>query len=285
VAIIFTPTTSGYKQATVTIQGNFPTFTFAIDGTGGSVKLSIVNDKLNLKVVNNDVTPTTADGTDAGTRLLSAAAYPTKWRVVANGNSELWVTSITKSGAGCASFILEHPSGFSSPIISPNYFLTSISFKPTATGLQTCDITVNSNAITPDNIFRFRVQGTGTNSPVSFLGVRYTTTGNDLTDGQTTILPMYGTQYSSINVASGSETHVFLLRNFGATTVTGIIGTSSSPDFNIGYSPPSKINPGQSMQFVVRFDPSVVGTRTATIEWSVLEAVDSFSFDLQGTGV
>lgn len=171
-SIDFAPIETGEQVATVTIansDADEAPFTFDISGdprgpTGGTLRDSV----LNVVIANNDLTPDTADGTDFGDREIAAGALSRTFEIRADGfGASIFgadAVSLTGSGAFSVSDPLPlqaNPDGFGEAQAT-----FDISFDPSAAGLQTATVTVNSNIPGMDPQV-FAIQGTGTDASAS----------------------------------------------------------------------------------------------------------------------
>ncbi|CAM2817788.1 choice-of-anchor D domain-containing protein [Rariglobus hedericola] len=128
------------------------------------------------------------------------------------------------------------------------------------------------------------IDGASTPSP------EVTVTGNavGIADGDTTPSIADKTDFGSVNVASGSVTTTYTIQNQGtaALTINSVtLGGTHAADFAIITQPAASVAAGGSTTFSVRFDPSVAGTRTATVSFGNNDADENpYNFSVQGTG-
>lgn len=109
-----------------------------------------------------------------------------------------------------------------------------------------------------------------------------------------------GTNFGGIDLESQTKTRIFVIRNTSTQVVTlatpGLTGAvdqivtlsgQDSPDFTLVRFPASSaIEPGQSVRFSVRFDPSALGFRYGVVRFSLAGNPNAvFSFAIRGTGV
>ncbi|MFT3794761.1 choice-of-anchor D domain-containing protein [Flavobacterium sp.] len=138
----------------------------------------------------------------------------------------------------------------------------SIKFAPTATGIRNAIVSVASDD--PDeNPYTFLVQGTG-------VAPEMDVTGNlqPIVSGSTTTSFVNHTFFDYLNINTGTLDRTFTITNSGTVTLT--IGTltltgANATDFSIITAPPATLAAGASTTFVIRFDPSAVGLRVATV--------------------
>ena len=97
------------------------------------------------------------------------------------------------------------------------------------------------------------------------------------------------TDFGSADTTSATVDHVFTIENSGYAdlnlTGTPKVSISGSTDFSITSDAASPITPGGSTTFTVHFDPSDIGTRTATISIANNDSDETpYNFDIQGAG-
>ena len=118
--------------------------------------------------------------------------------------------------------------------------------------------------------------------------------GNSTTiaGGDTTPSTADDTDFGSVNFMSGTVAKTFTIENIGAGTLnlTGtpkvaLSGTNAA-DFSVTTQPTSPVAVNGSTTFVVTFDPSATGTRTATVSIANDDADENpYTFAIQGAGV
>ncbi|HUX52795.1 MAG TPA: choice-of-anchor D domain-containing protein, partial [Williamwhitmania sp.] len=100
------------------------------------------------------------------------------------------------------------------------------------------------------------------------------------------------TNFGSVDVSSGTRTRTFTIQNTGGAALTlsgsspyvSISGTAAS-DFTVTTTPSSTIAAYGSTTFVVTFDPSVVGTRSAALSIASNDPYKNpYTFTIQGDG-
>ncbi|HOL66453.1 MAG TPA: choice-of-anchor D domain-containing protein, partial [bacterium] len=182
------------------------------------------------------------------------------------------------SGSGALINILltvkaDAPAGVSNLTLSQagtEPYLQDVNYTPIPTTPVNGTFTVNVPA--PE----INVQGNGVNIP----------------NGDTSPSATDGTDFGSVNVASGTVAHTFTMQNLGDANLnlTGsprvsIIGTHAA-DFTVTTQPATAtIAPGASTTFVVTFDPSAPGLRTATVSIANDDSDENpYTFAIQGTG-
>lgn len=115
-----------------------------------------------------------------------------------------------------------------------------------------------------------------------------------IADGDTTPTSQDFSGFGFANLTLQSITRTFVLRNTGTQTLSlsslglrrVVISGSGAADFRLVQDVPTSVLPGQSAEFVITFDPSVLGKRQATVT-IVSNDVDegTYTFSIQGNGV
>lgn len=162
-----------------------------------------------------------------------------------------------------------HPSDFSvvaipaTNSINPGFTKTfSIKFAPTAPGIRNALVTIPNND--PDEgPFTFLVQGTGVAPEMDVTG-----NSQPVISGSTTTSFVNYTFFDYLNINTGTLDRTFTIKNpgnvaltIGALTISG----PNSADFSVITAPPATLAIAATATFTIRFDPSAVGLRTATV--------------------
>ncbi|MDA4848404.1 choice-of-anchor D domain-containing protein [Hoeflea poritis] len=131
---------------------------------------------------------------------------------------------------------------------------------------------------------------TFTNTGASEINV----TGNGvvIVDGDAAPDAADDTDFGSSDITAGAATRTFTIENTGTDTLnlTGgmplvVIGGTHASDFTVTVDPAASIAPGGSTTFSIAFDPSALGTRTATVTIANDDSdEDPYNFAIQGTG-
>jgi hypothetical protein len=112
--------------------------------------------------------------------------------------------------------------------------------------------------------------------------------GAQITNGSTLLNLTIGTDFNWCNITTSTITRTFFIANTGsAQLVISAVTTNGAgaDDFSV-ISYPSTVPVGGVSNFVIRFDPSVIGVRTAVIAVANngRTAVSNFTFTVQGGG-
>jgi hypothetical protein len=141
-----------------------------------------------------------------------------------------------------------------------------ITFDPNATGTRTATVTI-ANDDSDEGTYTFTIQGTGTAAPEIDVQGQSQSIGS----GDTTPSTGDDTDFGSAGVSTGTVDHTFTIKNTGSAllNLTGsplvtLSGTNAG-DFSVKTQPSSSVAASSQTTFVITFDPSATGTRTATV--------------------
>ena len=113
--------------------------------------------------------------------------------------------------------------------------------------------------------------------------------GVDVIDGDTTPSGSDHTDFGSTDFPNGTVTRTFTIQNLGTASLTVnpvTLSGAHAADFSVIVQPASAVAAGGNTSFQVRFNPSALGTRTATLSVGNNDANENpYDFALLGTGV
>jgi Abnormal spindle-like microcephaly-assoc'd, ASPM-SPD-2-Hydin/Protein of unknown function (DUF1573) len=288
--IRFEPTSAGTKTATFRMESNDADespYTFSLTGVATVAPDIRVRgiDGLGLPfdINDGDLTPDQAV-TDFGNVRLGAISRRT-YRIHNDGTSVLNITSITSSAASFtfSSVPASVPAGGSA-----DFFIT---FTPVLRSTITPTITVNSNDPDSGNPYTFAVSGTGEGPEIVLEGRGDDGVFRNIPSGTASTSTTTGTDFGSVNVTGGNAQRSFRIRNNGdkALNITGRSFSSGSTDYDVSnllILGIRIINPGNSIEFIVNFDPTTSGTRGVTLTINNDDSdEDPYTFALTGNGV
>lgn len=106
-----------------------------------------------------------------------------------------------------------------------------------------------------------------------------------ITDGDTSPTATDHTDFGSVGLINSNLVRTYTITNGGLGTLT-LQNVTATGDFTVITQPSLSIAPGGSSSFQVRFDPSGVGIRSATV-WITnnVTGKNPYDFRVQGTGV
>ncbi|MFD0991064.1 choice-of-anchor D domain-containing protein [Mariniflexile jejuense] len=243
-----------------------------------------------ISILDGDTTPTTTDHTDFG-NVAIATNFSRTFTIQNIGTANLNLTGaspyIVISGPNAADFsVTTIPSATIGTSGSTTFV---IRFAPTTTGIKNATLTIANND-GDENPYDFSIRGTGiVGSPEINIQGNSTT----IVDGDTTPSLTDDTDFGSINVASGTNPNVFTIQNLGSGTLnlTGSspyvsISGAHASDFTVTTIPSNSISAGSSTTFIITFNPSATGLRTATVTIANNDSDENpYDFNIQGTGV
>ncbi|MBU3822833.1 choice-of-anchor D domain-containing protein [Flavobacteriaceae bacterium XHP0103] len=238
-----------------------------------------------------DTSPTTAKGTQFGSTQIGTPVVRTfEIQNTHSGgnpsNNVLTISSITKSGTNAADFTI---TSSITNITRNNSATFTISFNPTAAGLRTATITINSND-TDENPWTFRIEGTGTIPPpeIDIRGL-----GTSIPSGDVTPITIDNTSWGSV-LTSSSSAHTFSIHNTANAASTLIISqgvditftSNTSGYFSITSQPVqnTNISGGSNTTFEITYNPLTDGTHTAVVSINNNDSNENpYTFTLTGT--
>ena len=261
------PNAATGKTATMTVTtagiGSFNTSNLTATGTttititklaSGNCSTNISLNNYTTATVNalptiTGTTPASRVGTGTVTLGATASAGTISWFAASTGGSSL--------GTGTS---------FSTPSISTT---------------TTYYAEVSNGSCTSSS--RTAVVATITNPEINILG-----NAISIVDGDTTPSTTDSTDFGSLDASLGTLIKTFTIQNTGTSVLTigtiTISGTNAS-EFVVTTAPSTTVAAGSSTTFVVTFDPTVVGTRTATISIVNDDSNENpYDFSIQGTG-
>jgi urease beta subunit len=289
--ITFNPSATGLRTATVTIannDGDEGTFNFDIQGTGLSVpEMDVLGNS--VSIASGDAIPRPGDLTDFGDSDIGGTTVMRTFTIKNLGDGILNLTGtphVVISGTDASDFIvITQPADTVAANNGTSTF--SIRFAATATGFRTALATI-ANDDSDEGTYTFAIAGNGVATPE----IDIQATGASIASGDNTPASADGTNVGNADVASGTVTQTFTIRNLGAgvlnltgSTLVSIDGLHAS-DFTVVTEPSSNLAAGASTTFQITFDPSAAGTRLARL---VIETDDadesSYTFSIAGVGL
>ena len=248
----FDPATTGNKSATITVTSNAPSITVALTGQGTQTLLTRSPGSLSF-----------------GNQDIDDGATPSQFSTVTNSGTE----GVTISGVPVTGDFAQ-VTGNSDDCVAAKLLAAGdtckvrVRFDPTVTGPRTGSATVQSNAADVS----IALDGTGIQTSISSSPSSLSFGSKDIDDGATSA------QTSTIT-NTGTE----------AVPVSGIaIGGTNPGQFELlggqaeDCTTKASISAGQTCEARVRFDPSSVGAKSATVQVPLRPEGD---VALSGTGI
>ena len=157
-----------------------------------------------------------------------------------------------------------------------------MTFDPSVAGTRSATVSFSNNDSDEDP-FNFSIQGTGTFPEINVSG-----NSTNIVDGDATPSPSDHTEFGTTGVTGGTLARTFTISNSGTADLnigTIIVGGTQAADFTVMPPAVSTLAPASSTTFTVAFDPSDIGTRSATLGFSSNDDDENpFNFSIQGTG-
>lgn len=269
-----------------------PVAALALSGTGVGPLVTIEglgSDGNWREITDGSTTPSETDGTDFGTWNVDGGKKEQRFRIRNDGNRLMEVTGRDLTGAEPEDFDVSNLLGALGTLnLSPGESKEfTIDFNPDSVGISTATLTIRHGDYRTGP-FNFRVRGTGFGHPeIEVKGHSGPADPfNDIANGETTTRNTDGTAFGNVNVAGGTEAHVFKIRNTGNDVLLIDSITENSPHFTItGGSLIDSIPAGDEAEFTVTFNPSTYGDHTAIIEIENDDASENpFTFTVSGSG-
>jgi hypothetical protein len=231
-------------------------------------------------IVDGDTSPSTTDYTDFGAVDASSGTGTKTFTIQNTGGTTLTIGAISFSGTDAADFtVTTNPSASLSGGGSTTFVVT---FNPSALGLRTATISIG-NDDTDENPYDYSIQGTGTEQEINILG-----NATSIADGDTTPGLNDWSDFGSLDASLGTIIKTFTIQNTGSSTLTigtiSLSGTNAS-EFAITTTPTPTVAAYSSTTFAITFNPSIIGTKTATITIINNDTDENpYDFAIQGTG-
>ncbi|WP_295445624.1 choice-of-anchor D domain-containing protein [uncultured Thiodictyon sp.] len=284
----FAPSGPGLRQATVSIasgDSDENPYDFAIQGTGTLPEIGIEGN--GVAIADGDATPSTADQTDFGNSDVASGSATRTFTIRNTSSPGLQLTGTPKvalSGAQADDFsVTVQPT---SPVAAGGSTTFTVRFAPSAAGLRQATVSIASDD-SDENPYDFAIQGTGTLPEIGIEG-----NGVAIADGDATPSSADQTDFGNSDVVYGSVIHTFTIRNTSSPglQLTGTpkvaLSGAHADDFSVTVQPTSPVAAGGATTFTIRFVPSVVGLRQATVSIANDDSNENpYDFAIQGTGV
>ncbi|HLA56091.1 MAG TPA: choice-of-anchor D domain-containing protein, partial [Flavobacterium sp.] len=285
--VTFNPSALGARNAAISIANNDSDenpYNFSIQGTGGDPEINLQGN--GVTIADNDMTPGFGDFTDFGSTYISGGTINRTYTIQNTGSATgpLNIGAITFTGANPGDFSVTTAPASSVSISSSTTFV--VTFNPGAIGLRSAIVNIVNND-NGENPYNFAIQGTGTDPEINLVGNGANIANNDM-------LPTTAdwTDFGLTNITSGTIPKTFTIQNKNTGTATlNIIGSivisgTNAADFTVTTAPASTVTVNSSTTFIVTFNPSALGLRTAIVTIDDNDSdEDPYVFAIQGTGI
>lgn len=282
--VTFNPNGLGARNAVISIANNDSDenpYTFSISGNGGDPDMNVSGNS--TVIADGDTTPTTSDWTDFGTTDIASGTITRTFTItntLASGTT-LALGSLSFSGANPGDFSVT--SAPAASVAAGGSTTFQVTFNPSAVGLRSAILNIATNDA-DKLIYNFTIQGFGGDAEINLQG-----NATNIADGDTTPWTTDGTNFGNVNIiGTTSVSQTFTIQNVGSAvlniTSLTITGTNAA-DFSVTTAPAASVAAGGSTTFVVAFNPSATGPRTATITIGNNDTNENpYDFAIQGNG-
>jgi len=240
-------------------------------------------------IADGDTTPDVADDTDFGSYDITVGSNANTFTIQNLGTGTLNLTGgapyVTITGTNPADFTLT--TNPTTPIAASGSTTFTITFDPSATGLRTATVSI-ANDDSNENPYNFNIQGMGTTPSPE---INITGNGTSIADGDVTPSTLDDTNFGSVPEAAGSQVNTFTIENLGVMVLSltdpspYITITGDVADFTLTANPVTPIAPSGNTTFTITFDPTVIGTRSATVSIANNDSDENpYTFNIQGFG-
>jgi len=234
------------------------------------------------EIADGDLTPTVVDGTDFGSNRVAVGYIEHTFTITNSGTTVLNITGVTTNGTNPEDFIVTNQPAASIGMGETTTFI--LRFDPVALGIRTATIHVNNDDANEAD-YDFVVTGLGVEPEIAVLGSNLAVIAN----GDITPAPEDGTDFGDVRVYDTTRDQTYTITNGGTTemTVSGVmVDGLHAADFIVMNSPTVLVPMGGTTNFTIRFNPSVMGARLATVHVYSDDADESdYTFAIKGTGV
>ncbi len=286
----FYPTTSGTKNATMSIVNNDSNenpYDFSIRGTGLDVGVAQeIQIEGNATIIpDNGTLTSTNNWTILGDTFVSTPITRT-YTIKNTGLTTLTIGAISFSGTNASEFTVTTAPSASVTGGSSTTFV--VRFLPLAVGIRTARISIVNNDAT-ENPYDFAIRGNSfTSVPTPEIDVQgnYTT----IVSGDITPSTNDWTDFGSTQILTNPQIKTFTIQNYGGSNLnlTGapLVSISGSTDFVVIATPSTPITSLNTTTFQIQFNPSSLGLKTAIVSIASNDSDENpYTFTIQGTGI
>lgn len=282
-SVLFDPSAAGARRSSITILSDDPdNGTYTFDVSGSATDPEIVVGGNGVVIADGSTTPLLADHTDFGSLDLLAGSLSRTFTITNEGTADLTISQPTISGLAASEFALI--TQLVSPVVPGGITTFEISFDPSGTGARDATVSiVNDDA--DENPYNFDIRGTGTTEPEVALF------GNEvlIVDGDATPSTNDFTYFGSAHAGVETVERLYVITNSGSADLTVIsplvFSGVAAGDFSVVAPPTNNVVSGGTASFILRFSPSALGARTATVSIANSDADENpYEFDVGGVG-
>jgi hypothetical protein len=273
--VTFTPETGGTKNAAFHVLSNDADespFDIQIFGicTPTPVPEITVKRSSTGTVFEDGVTVLYSNPTEVGTVVVTGVT------ITNSGTGDMHGLAITLDGPNAADFSF---TATLPVVLAPGAsFSCIVDFSPKALGIRIAQLHITSDD--PDeNPFDINLSGNAIPKPAPEIAV-------DPSSGPGLVAGVSIIAFDSVSLGSQSVAQTFTIRNLGNAYLQNLAitkGGSNPFDFTTSFLTKAGLVGGESVTFTVRFSPTAIGTRSATLRIHSNDA-DENPFDIQLSG-
>ncbi|MBT6554475.1 MAG: choice-of-anchor D domain-containing protein [Candidatus Marinimicrobia bacterium] len=241
-----------------------------------------------LDVTDGDTSPSTSDDTDFGSVYNVSGSTAHTFTVYNTGVGDLSLTGspvVDITGTHASDFTVTSQPGSSIAGSGSDAFI--VSFDPGALGVRSATVSIANNDL-DENPYTFDIQGIGAGPPE----IDVSGNSTSIFDGDASPSVTDDTFFGSADIVTGIVNHTFTISNSGNSSLSlsgspaVVLSGTHASDFTVTTQPATGLGPsGGTDDFIVSFDPSASGSRTATISIANNDPDENpYTFSIQGTG-
>ena len=185
--------------------------------------------------------------------------------------------------------------------LTTGYGTTVTAVQSPVTGDSNTSVSKAITGLSKGTTYHYRVKGVNSEGTTYGADQTFTTTapemdvsglGNSIADGDANPATSDDTDFGSVAVVGGTNANTFTITNSGTDTLNltdtprVAIGGTHASDFTLTTDAATTVaSGGGTTTFVVTFDPSALGLRTATVSIATDDSDENpYNFSIQGTG-
>ncbi len=279
--VTFNPTVVGVRNAALHITSNDANENpFDIKLTATGLQPDVIAPEIAVSKYNDSVELVDGIASLAYDPVKLGSVGGTETLSIRNlGNADLSGLALSLDGNNASDFML---SKLGTTTVSPGGILNfKITFKPTAVGTRTAVLHIASND-SDENPFDIKLTGIA-EAPGPEIEVYKANNTVNLLDGKGDV------GFGSARIGSTGVDRTLTIRNLGNADLSGLVLTvdgDGASDFTAATLDATTVSPGAILNFKVTFNPTALGSRTATLHIASNDADENpFDILLVGTGL
>lgn len=239
----------------------------------------------NQLILSGSTTTSSLNNTNFAQRPISTTSPPKVYTIESIGTQALQLTGSPKvvlSGANAADFLVTAQP--TSPVAAAGGSTTfEITFTPSAAGLRTALVSIaNGDTTGSENPYTFVIQGMGNGSSIAVTGnnILIPSSNTTISEADNTLLG-----FANLNTTNPTTaTKEFKISNGGTTDLeVSNISITGLDAANFSVQPVVfTVEPGHFESIIVTFNPTLSGTKNATINITSSGSGSAYTFAVQG---